>query len=240
MAETAARAISAAGRLARAVCERRPPTSDSVGGPARFGQDAGVRTCDEFDWGFGWLGAAKPRLRLTSHALVADGRVWVIDPADADGVEARVDSLGEPAGVIQLLDRHNRDCAHFAERLSVPLHVVPFEGVAGAPFEFVPVLRRRAWNEVALWWPERRVLVVADALGTVPHYFRAGGESLGVHPLLRLTPPTSLGAVDPLHVLVGHGRGVHERAGEALREALATARRRIPRLLVELPRLLRA
>lgn len=35
------------------------------------------------------------------------------------------------------------------------------------PFEIVPLVRRFRWDEVALWWPERRVLVCADALGTV-------------------------------------------------------------------------
>ena len=104
-------------------------------------------------------------------------------------------ALGEPAGVIQLLDRHERDCAAFARRLGVPHHVVPFEDVG--PFEAMPVVRRSRWREVALWWPERRVLVCADALGTVPHYFALGGERLGVHPLLRLTPPRSSGGSSP-------------------------------------------
>ena len=40
-------------------------------------------------------------------------------------------SLGEPAAVLQLLDRHNRDCAAFAERLGVPLHLCPVR--AGRP-----------------------------------------------------------------------------------------------------------
>jgi hypothetical protein len=144
-----------------------------------------------------------------------------------------VRALGEPAGVLQLLNRHNRACAAFAERLGVPHHRVPFEAVG--PFETVAIMRRKRWQEVALWWPERRVLVAADALGTVPHYFALGGEPLGVHPVLRLTPPRQLARFDPEHVLCGHGAGVHERATEALREALASSRRRLPRLALELP-----
>ena len=58
-------------------------------------------------------------------------------------------------------------------------------------------MRRKRWQEVALWWPERRVLVTADALGTVAHYFTLGGERLGVHPLLRLTPPRQLATPRP-------------------------------------------
>ncbi|MFL5919759.1 MAG: hypothetical protein ACJ743_01470 [Gaiellaceae bacterium] len=191
-----------------------------------------TQVVDEQDWGFGWVAPERRRLRLTSHALLADG-VWVVDPLEGEGVEERLRGLGEPAGVIQLLDRHGRDCAAFAQRLGVPHHVVPFRPVG--PFEAIPLVRRRQWQETALWWPERRVLVCADALGTVPHYFALGGERLGVHPLLRLTPPSRLAELEPEHVLCGHGAGVHERAAEAVRDAVAHARRRLPRLLVEAP-----
>jgi hypothetical protein len=50
----------------------------------------------------------------------------------------------------------------------------------------------------------------------------------GVSPLLRLTPPRQLLAVEPDHVLVGHGEGIHEDAAAALREAITLARRRTP------------
>jgi hypothetical protein len=185
-----------------------------------------VRLCDETDWGFGWI--QDERLARTSHALRAEGRVWLFDPVDSPGVEERTRALGEPAGVIQLLDRHRRDCAALAGRLGVPLHETPFEGVSGAPFDPVPIVRHRFWREVALWWPEEKVLLCGDALGTVG-YFVAPGERLGVHPLLRLTPPRALSRFAPRHVLCGHGEGVHgDKAAPALAEALATARRRLP------------
>lgn len=190
-----------------------------------------MQVIDELEFGFGWLSPERPKLQIASHVLVADGGVWVVDPSKTDGVEDRIRALGEPAGVLQLLDRHNRACADFAARLGVPHHRVPFERVG--PFEPIPVLRRRFWQEVALWWPERRVLVCADALGTVPHYFALAGERLGVHPLLRLTPPRQLGQVEPEHVLCGHGAGVHEHAADAVREALEHSRRRAPRVLAE-------
>ncbi|HET7759499.1 MAG TPA: hypothetical protein VFK62_06210 [Gaiellaceae bacterium] len=190
-----------------------------------------MEVIDELDFAFGWLSPERARLRMASHALVADGGVWLVDPTEADGVEERVRALGEPAGVLQVLDRHNRACADFARRLGVPHHRVPFESVG--PFEPLPVVRRKFWREVALWWPERRVLVCGDALGTVPRYFALGGERLGVHPLLRLTPPRRLGELDPEHVLCGHGAGVHEDATAAVREALEHSRRRAPRVLVE-------
>jgi hypothetical protein len=185
-----------------------------------------ARLCDETEWGFGWI--QEERMARCSHALRAEGRVWVFDPVDSPGAEERIRGLGEPAGVIQLVDRHRRDCAAFARRLTVPHHVVPFHGVPGAAFEPVPVARLRLWREVALWWPEERVLLCGDALGTVG-YFLARGETLGVHPLLRLVPPKDLGRFAPRHVLCGHGEGVHgDEAVRALEEALRTARLRFP------------
>lgn len=187
-----------------------------------------MRFCDEQDFGFGWLDDDEP-MRRTSHAFAADG-VWLVDPVAWPEAEQRALALGEARGVLQLLDRHNRDCAAIAERLGVPLHVVPTRRIAGAPFEFLHVLGNRLWREVALWWPERRVLVCADALGTVA-YFRAPGERLGVHPFLRLRPPRALKRVYPEHVLIGHGEGIHENASAALHEGLRTSRRRLPAVL---------
>jgi glyoxylase-like metal-dependent hydrolase (beta-lactamase superfamily II) len=184
-----------------------------------------MRFCDEQDFGFGWI-VDDEAMRRTSHALLVDGGVWLIDPVDWTEAEERARSLGEPRGVVQLLDRHNRDCGKLAARLGVPHHIVPGR-IDGAPFEFLPIVHNRWWREVALWWPQRRVLVCADVIGTLA-YFRADDEPLGVHPVLRLWPPRSLRRVFPEHVLCGHGWGVHEDAARALHEALRTARRRLP------------
>ena len=167
-----------------------------------------------------------------------NGDVWVIDPLEGDGVAARIRALGRPAGVIQLLDRHERDCASLAQRLGVPLHVVP-RTIPSVPFRFLPVASSRWWREVALWWPDQRVLVCADGLGTIP-YFRVGDELAGVHPFLRLRPPAALAGLGVQHLLVGHGEGVHgEGTAAAVDDALRHARRRIPRWFLQLPRLLR-
>jgi hypothetical protein len=183
-----------------------------------------VRFCDELDGGFGWI--VDEFMQRCSHALVVDGRVWVIDPVDGEGVEERIRAAGEPAGVIQLLDRHNRACLELAERLGVPHHFVPEAGTA--PFELRRIRRTRWWKEVALWWPERRVLVCGDALGAAGYYC-ARGERLAVHPLLRWFPPRrQLGSLGPDAVLCGHGEGILNGAEPELREALSTARRRIP------------
>jgi hypothetical protein len=187
--------------------------------------------CDEQEWGFGWT---QGPMRRTSHALLAGGRVWIVDPVEGEGVDERIRGLGQPGGVIQLLDRHSRDCAAFAGRYGIPHLVLPLGRLDGVPFDFLLVRKGVWWKETALWWEAERVLCCADALGTVPRYFCAPGELLGVHPLLRPIPPRKrLGGVSPRHVLCGHGAGVHgDDAEDAFREALATARRRLPRLLV--------
>ena len=178
--------------------------------------------CDEFGGGFGWI-EETGFMRRCGHALVDGGKVWLVDPFDAPGLEERVRAAGEPAGVIQLLDRHGRDCAALASRLGVP-HLTL---AAPEPFRAIPLATPPRWREAALWWPERRVLVAADALGTA-RYYRAGEERLAVHPLLRLFPPRRLASLEPERILVGHGEGVHAGARAALAEALATARRRLP------------
>ena len=198
----------------------------------------GVRFCDVHPWGFGWIADSPPWMERASHALLAgvpgeEPGVWLVDPVDFPGLDDRVRALGRAAGVVQLLDRHNRDCALVSARLGVPLWVAPRE-IPGAPFEVVSVRRRRLWQEAALWWPERRVLIVAEAVGT-PRYYRAPGERLGVHPLMRLSPPRLLERYPAEHVLCGHGEGVHGDAAAALRDAFAAARmnglRVLPRLL---------
>ncbi|HUJ56377.1 MAG TPA: hypothetical protein VLW49_10365 [Gaiellaceae bacterium] len=181
---------------------------------------------DELEFGFGWLEGGS-FMRRCSHALAVEGRVWILDAVADDEAIERVRGLGEPAGVVQLLDRHNRDNAAIAERLGVPLHFVPESAPDGAPFEVVPLLRNRIWREVALWFPSLRTLVVAEAVGTAQFYV-APQERVGVSPVLRLTPPRRLLAYEPDHLLVGHGEGVHEDAVGALRDGILHARERLP------------
>jgi hypothetical protein len=191
-----------------------------------------VRFVDEFEGSVGWTPAQAELRRRTSHAVASGGRVWIIDPLDGAGIDERIRGLGVPAGVVQLLDRHNRNCSALAERLGVPLHVTPFAGVEGAPFEVAKVLDVPGWHEAALWFPAERILVCADAVGSAP-YFRARGERIGVHPLLRLWPPKSLARFEPMQLLVGHGEGLAgEAAAKALHAALRTSRRQIPSWLL--------
>lgn len=172
------------------------------------------------------------------HAISDGDRVWLVDPVDEDGVVARAQELGRVAGVIQLLDRHNRDCAPIAERLGVPLHRLPHD-VRDSPFRTARVVSTPIWKEVALWWPERRALVVAEAVGA-NRMFAVGSDPLGVHIGLRLLPPRSLARYEPDHLLLGHGGYLGPpEAAPALTEAVHRSRRDLPRLLLQIPGALR-
>lgn len=193
-----------------------------------------VRSIDETDVSVTWV-MDEPMARA-SHALVKDGRVWIIDPVDDHDAMARVAELGEPAAVLQLLDRHNRDSKAVADRLGVPLVVLPDE-VKSTPFETISVVNNRLWKEKALWWQEERCLLVAEALGSSRMY-RPGPAGAGVHIAMRLTPPKrQLGTYLPEHLLFGHGKPIHgPKATEALQEAIDRSRRDIPGAVIGLPR----
>ena len=186
---------------------------------------------EEHDLGLTWV-VAEPMERAF-HALVDDGRVWLVDPLDRPEIEDGV-ALGEPAGVLQLLDRHNRDCAAIAARLGVPHLKVP-DSVPGSPFEAIAAVRVSRWRETALWWPSKRALVVAEVLAANPMH--TGGEQrVGMHLFLRAWPPSSLRGYEPEHLLLGHGRGVHgPEAAADLESAYARARRDLPHVLWRLP-----
>ncbi|MCB0875727.1 MAG: hypothetical protein KDB46_05960 [Solirubrobacterales bacterium] len=192
---------------------------------------------EEHELGFSWLADAGEVMQRASHALRLgdERRLWIVDPVDVPGLDERIGELAgsDPvAGVLQLLDRHNRDCALLAERLGSELHRIPFGGIAGSGLEPVKVVDNRFWKEVAIHSPADRALIVPEAVGTAP-YFRAGSEPVGVHPMLRLTPPRRLAAFEPEHLLTGHGTGMHgDGTAAALRDALDASRRRIPEAVV--------
>lgn len=193
-----------------------------------------ARVTNTFDGGFTWV--VSEWMRRAAHALAIDGRVWLVDPVAWEPALERARELGEPAGVLQLLDRHRRDGEQVARRLGVPLQRLPRE-VPGLPLRFHRLIDRPWWRETVAWWPERELLIVPEAVGTADYF--ALGRPLGVHPMLRVTPPLSLRRYAPRHLLVGHGPSVHEQASEALEQALTHARGDIARGVARLPRLLR-
>jgi hypothetical protein len=186
---------------------------------------------EEHALGLTWI-VDEPMTRAC-HALVDDGRVWLVDPVDDLAVVDAV-GLGEPTAVLQLLDRHNRDCAEVARRLGIPHLVVP-DSVPDSPFEAIAALRVPRWKETALWWPQRKALVVAEMLGTNRMY-TGGGQKLGMHLFLRPFAPSTLRGMRPEHLLVGHGAGLHgPDVGDEIEAAYAGARRQLPHVLRGLP-----
>jgi hypothetical protein len=174
----------------------------------------------------------------SAHALRDEhGRVWLVDPFDDEQALAAAAELGSPAGVFQLLDRHNRDCQAIAAEFGVALSRLPVDA-AGSPFTPIQVLNVPGWHEVALWWPAQRTLIVAEALGSGPLF--GLGRPLGVHPLLRLHPPRRvLSAHDPELLLLGHGPALQSDVTEAMHEAFEHSLSDIPRLVASIPALLR-
>ncbi|MFC7175749.1 hypothetical protein [Halosegnis marinus] len=199
------------------------------------------REIDRFDGGVGWLAYPDEGMQRASHALATDEGVWLVDPVDADGVEGIYGDLGEVAGVVLLLDRHGRDAVTFAERHDVDVYAPAWmtdidadteteplgDALADTAYSVERLMDNGFWQEAALFDSEAGTLLVPEAVGTAP-FFLAGDERLGVHPMLRLFPPKRLREFDAERVLVGHGAGVLDDASDAIREAVATSRKRAP------------
>jgi hypothetical protein len=196
--------------------------------------DVSVRIIENGEIGISWLREDEPMAR-TSHALTDGKKVWFVDPVDEETAIERALSLGEPAVVFQLLDRHNRDCQEVADRLGIDLVALPLE-LRGTPFEAIEVVDNRIWKERALWWKKTRTLVVAEAIGA-SKMFNPSPAGAGVHIGLRATPPRSqLGTYNPQHLLMGHGAPINgDQATVALHEAMDRARRDLPGAVLKMP-----
>lgn len=209
--------------------------------------EAEYEAVDRWDGGVGWLARPDETMRRTSHALATEAGVWVVDPVDAPGVDDLLAEYGDVAGVVVLLNRHYRDADEVARRHDVPVYVPSwfdrvddvdaplrrFDGrLPDTDYRLVNVFDAFGWEEAALYDDESGTLVVPEAVGNAP-YFTTAGERLGVHPMLRLTPPTVLRGLRPERVLVGHGPGVLDGAADALDDAIDGSRRRTPKLLVD-------
>jgi hypothetical protein len=205
-----------------------------------------LREIDRWGHGVGWLAYPDETMQRASHAVEVDGDVWVFDPVDAPGVDDLLEEFGDVRGVVVGLDRHKRDAATVANRHEVPVYVASWmTGVADeldatverfgstlgdSGFEAFRVVDRTVppWQEVGFYHTDQRTLIVPEAVGSVGYYC-APGERLGVHPMLRPFPPRRiLSRYDPDRLLVGHGAGVTENAGEQLRTALSNARKNLP------------
>ncbi len=201
------------------------------------GSGAGELTVvDRFDDGVGWIAYPDEKMQRASHAIESEDGLWIVDPVDVEGLDDLLAEYADPAGVVVLLDRHERDSAVVANRHDVPVHVPEWmDGVAAdldapierfgdrlAGFGVIRLVDNPLWQEAVLF--DGETLVVPEALGTV-EYFLAPEESLGVHPMLRAFPPKRLRQYDPDRLLVGHGEGVFEDVGPTIRRTIDNARR---------------
>ena len=220
--------------------------------PMKADGEAELHEIDRFESGVGWIAYPNETMERAGHAIAIPNEesetddVWVIDPVDAPGLDDLLAEFGTVAGVVVGLDRHKRDCAELATRHDVPVYVP--EWMTGVADELdAPVKRfgsRLAdtgfeafrirdssvppWQEVGLF--DGETLIVPESLGS-SSYFRGDRERLGVHPMLRLTPPhKALSGRNPDRVLVGHGVGVFDNAAIAIEEALSESRRKAPGL----------
>jgi hypothetical protein len=109
----------------------------------------------------------------------------------------------------------------------VPLHRLPDRIVPGTPLQVVDVVDVPVWRERALWWPQQRLLLVPESVGSAA-YYRAPGERVAAHPMRRLLAPRGLAAFEPEHLLFGPRRRLHAGAAEALRQAVTVAPRTTP------------
>ncbi len=198
--------------------------------------------------GMTWMAHPDEMMQRASHIITKEDTTWIIDPVDAPGLDARLTEQPPVAGVVVLLDRHTRDADTIAQRYDTSVYLPSdMDGVAeelAAPvkrigsslgttgLEAYTLYQTPVWQETALY--DGSTLVVPEAVGTAA-YFTAGSERLGVHPMLRLTPPrTHLSGMTPDRVLVGHGQPVETDATTALSDALAGSRRRMPQLYGEI------
>ena len=58
---------------------------------------------DELDFGFGWISLHKPELQMASHAVVADEKVWLVDPNEGPAVPEQMASSETQTEMLRLL-----------------------------------------------------------------------------------------------------------------------------------------
>jgi hypothetical protein len=206
------------------------------------------REIDRSEDGVGWIPYPDEGMQRACHAVRGEDGVWLIDPIDVPGLNDLIAEFGEVAGVVILLDRHERDSAELADRHGVSVWIPSFvSGVADdiavpverfgselgdSGFTVHKLIDNSFWQEGALYNEETGVLVVPESIGNT-EYFHTGERQLGVHPMLRLFPPSRLEYFDPSRIRVGHGSGVGRGAPTVLDDALTGSRARTPRLYFE-------
>lgn len=193
-----------------------------------------LRAVTEWSGGISWIADPDERAQRASHALQTAAGVWIVDPVDADGLDERLEALGEVVGVLVIHDRHTRDAEAVARRHDVAVHVPDWMTLVREKLDTAPetvgsdlpgtnytvhrLLATDDWEEAILVDETANTLVVPETLGTLPS-FREDDNALGVHPAVDV-PPQRLSDWRPDRILVGHGESVHSEADSELRAAL--------------------
>lgn len=197
-------------------------------------KEASLTEVTEWRDGFSWIAYPEERAQRASHALSTDAGVWIIDPVDAEGLDDRVASFGEVAGVLVIQDRHTRDAVTVANRHDVRVYVPNWmnlvrdklEARAESVDQVLPrtdysvhrLIDTDEWEEAVLVNESKNTMVVPEAVGTLPS-FGSDDNELGVHPALD-EPPHRLLDWNPDRILVGHGKSIHVDANERLEAAI--------------------
>ena len=197
-----------------------------------------TKLIESFEHGVSWV--QDDWMLRASHALIVDGKAWLIDAVDEPEALEQVTQRAQIAGVIQLLDRHPRDVEHLARHYDVPLiRAWRGEQPEGTPFQIIPVIKGKQWREAALWWPDTGTLVISEVVGGSLYTALRHDNPVGVHPFLRGLKRFTVGENLPVqHLLMGHGGPVHEHAAEHLAAAYRQRIRDLPLFPLRAPRAL--
>ncbi len=195
-----------------------------------MGSDA-VFTALDTHGSFTWIAHPDEWMERASAAVVVTDATYLVDPVDTPELDGRLAGLPPVRGVIRLLNRHGRDGDAVAQRFGVEVIIGYDIGRVHPDLVVLPVADGLGWREAAIWIPGRRLLVVAEVLGTVAYFHARDGDRLGMHPMIRLLPPkAAFAGLDPVAVAVGHGRPLLAAdAGATIASVMRTARRDLPR-----------
>lgn len=196
-----------------------------------MGSDAVVTALDAHG-SFTWIAHPDEWMERASAALVVTDATYLVDPVDTPHLDGWLEGLPPVRGVVRLLNRHGRDADTVARRLGVEL-IVAYDAVGTVHPDLVviPVADCPGWREAAVWIPGRRVLVIAETLGTVAYFHARDGDRLGMHPVIRALPPrAAFAGLDPVAIAPGHGPPlIAGDAGSLMHRVLGAARRDLPR-----------